>query len=157
MTKSHGRTNRARKTSQKGLSDAALPDTSGARHGLPASVTHVPAALRTALAGGDEEALAELGPSLAETAGAPQQLPDDAEGRRLAAAPNARSKTIARSATPAKNREPDRARDAACTERSVDTSVPAPGDTTAGSLAAAADHRSSSNSCSKPSATSAAV
>ncbi|MFF7987183.1 DnaB-like helicase C-terminal domain-containing protein [Streptomyces sp. NPDC007901] len=76
------------------LSDAALPYTSGARQGLPASVTHVLAALRTALAGGDEEALVELGPSLAETAAAPQQLPNDAEGRRLAAALNAYSTAV---------------------------------------------------------------
>ncbi|MFF5185656.1 hypothetical protein ACFY30_18035 [Streptomyces sp. NPDC000345] len=76
------------------LSDAALPYTSGARQGLPASVTHVLAALRTALAGGDEAALAELGPSLAETAAAPQQLPNDAEGRRLAAALNAYSTAV---------------------------------------------------------------
>jgi hypothetical protein len=71
------------------LAEAALPYTSGARQGLPASVTHVLAALRTALAGGDQEALAELGPLLAGTAAAPPQLPDDAEGQRLAAALNA--------------------------------------------------------------------
>ncbi|TLS45810.1 ATP-binding protein [Streptomyces montanus] len=74
---------------ERELAEAALPYTSGARQGLPASVTHVLAALRTALANGDEEALDELGPSLAETAAAPQQLPNDAEGRRLAAALNA--------------------------------------------------------------------
>ncbi|MFF2431733.1 type II toxin-antitoxin system prevent-host-death family antitoxin [Streptomyces mirabilis] len=74
---------------ERELADAALPYTSGARQGLPASVTHVLAALRTALAGGDQEALGELGPSLAEVAAAPLQLPDTDEGRRLAAALNA--------------------------------------------------------------------
>ncbi|MFG2557001.1 DnaB-like helicase C-terminal domain-containing protein [Streptomyces sp. NPDC048581] len=73
---------------ERELAEAALPYTSGARQGLPASVTHVLAALRTALVKGDEAALAELGPALAETAAAPQ-LPNDAEGRRLAAALNA--------------------------------------------------------------------
>lgn len=66
--------------------EAALPYTSGAQQGLPASFTHVLAALRTALANGDPEALAEVGPFLAEVAAAPLQLPDTAEGRRLAAA-----------------------------------------------------------------------
>ncbi|MFI5825508.1 DnaB-like helicase C-terminal domain-containing protein [Streptomyces rishiriensis] len=74
---------------ERELADAALPYTSGARQGLPASVTHVLAALRTALGNGDQQALADLGPSLAKTAAAPQQLPDDAEGRRLASALNA--------------------------------------------------------------------
>ncbi|MEU9372111.1 DnaB-like helicase C-terminal domain-containing protein [Streptomyces avermitilis] len=74
---------------ERELADAALPYTSGARQGLPASVTHVLAALRTVLANGNQEALAKLGPSLAETAAAPPQLPDDAESRRLAAALNA--------------------------------------------------------------------
>ncbi|MGP4009912.1 DnaB-like helicase C-terminal domain-containing protein [Streptomyces sp. 4N124] len=68
------------------LAEAALPYTSGAQQGLPASVTHVLAALRTALTDGDQEARAELGPSLAQVAAAPLQLPDTAEGRRLAAA-----------------------------------------------------------------------
>ncbi|MFE9444872.1 DnaB-like helicase C-terminal domain-containing protein [Streptomyces sp. NPDC006602] len=74
---------------ERELAEAALPYTSGARQGLPASVTHVLAALRTVLAGGDQEALADLGPSLAQAAAAPQQLPDTAEGRCLAAALNA--------------------------------------------------------------------
>jgi hypothetical protein len=74
---------------ERELADAALPYTSGAQRGLPASVTHVLSALRTALAHGSQEALDELGPELAETAAAPQQLPDTAEGRRLAAALNA--------------------------------------------------------------------
>ncbi|MGW2892929.1 DnaB-like helicase C-terminal domain-containing protein [Streptomyces griseoruber] len=68
------------------LAEAALPYTSGAQQGLPASLTHVLAALRTTLANGDPEALAELEPSLAEAAAAPPHLPDTPEGRRLAAA-----------------------------------------------------------------------
>ncbi|MFF4733299.1 DnaB-like helicase C-terminal domain-containing protein [Streptomyces mirabilis] len=74
---------------ERELAEAALPYTSGARQGLPASVTHVLAALRTVLANGDREALGELGPSLVEVAAAPLQLPDSDEGRRLAAALNA--------------------------------------------------------------------
>lgn len=38
---------------ERELAEAALPYTSGARQGLPAAVTHVLAALRTALADGD--------------------------------------------------------------------------------------------------------
>ncbi|MEU3444176.1 type II toxin-antitoxin system prevent-host-death family antitoxin [Streptomyces griseoincarnatus] len=68
------------------LAEAALPYTSGAQQGLPAPLTHVLAALRTALANGDPDALAELEPPLAEAAAAPPHLPDTAEGRRLAAA-----------------------------------------------------------------------
>ncbi|MFD9655760.1 DnaB-like helicase C-terminal domain-containing protein [Streptomyces mirabilis] len=71
------------------LADAALPYTSGAQKGLPSALTHLLAALRTALAGGGQGALGELGPSLAEVATAPLQLPDTDEGRRLAAALNA--------------------------------------------------------------------
>nr|WP_106962802.1 DnaB-like helicase C-terminal domain-containing protein [Streptomyces roseochromogenus] len=71
---------------ERELAEAALPYTSGAQQGLPASVTHVLAALRTALANGDPESLTDLGPSLAEAAAVPPQLPDTAEGRRLAAA-----------------------------------------------------------------------
>ncbi|MFJ4790840.1 DnaB-like helicase C-terminal domain-containing protein [Streptomyces sp. NPDC088794] len=74
---------------ERELAEAALPYTSGARQGLPAAVTHVLAALRTALANGDQGALDELAPSLAEVAAAPPQLPDTDEGRRLAAALNA--------------------------------------------------------------------
>ncbi|MEU5059878.1 MULTISPECIES: DnaB-like helicase C-terminal domain-containing protein [Streptomyces] len=69
---------------ERELAEAALPYTSGARQGLPASVTRVLAALRAALASADQEALADLGPELAETASTAQQLPDDADGRRLA-------------------------------------------------------------------------
>jgi hypothetical protein len=76
------------------LAEAALPYTSGAQQGLPASVTHVLAALRTALANGDPEALAELGPSLAEAASASPRLADAAEGRRLAAALQAYSTDV---------------------------------------------------------------
>ncbi|MFI9616811.1 DnaB-like helicase C-terminal domain-containing protein [Streptomyces sp. NPDC052023] len=71
---------------ERELAEAALPYTSGARQGLPASVTHLLSALRAALNNADEEALADLGPSLAQMAAAPQPLPDDAEGRRLATA-----------------------------------------------------------------------
>ncbi|MEU3620683.1 DnaB-like helicase C-terminal domain-containing protein [Streptomyces sp. NPDC006872] len=74
---------------ERELAEAALPYTSGARQGLPASVTHVLAALRTALANGDQEALDDLGSSLVEAAAAPLQSSDTAEGRRLAAALNA--------------------------------------------------------------------
>jgi antitoxin (DNA-binding transcriptional repressor) of toxin-antitoxin stability system len=74
---------------ERELAEAALPYTSGARQGLPAAVTHVLAALRTALTNGNREALNELGPSLTEIAAAPPQLPDTDEGRRLAAALNA--------------------------------------------------------------------
>ncbi|MEV0226951.1 DnaB-like helicase C-terminal domain-containing protein [Streptomyces sp. NPDC050704] len=84
---------------ERELAEAVLPYTSGARQGLPASVTHVLAALRTALANNDQEALAEVGPSLAETAAAPQQLPDDAEGHRLAAALDAYNTPGSASAT----------------------------------------------------------
>jgi prevent-host-death family protein len=76
-------------TVERELAEAALPYTSGARQGLPAAVTHVLAALRTALTNGNREALNELGPSLAELAATPPQLPDTDEGRRLAAALNA--------------------------------------------------------------------
>ncbi|MFC5219563.1 DnaB-like helicase C-terminal domain-containing protein [Streptomyces coerulescens] len=79
---------------ERELAEAALPYTSGARQGLPASLTHVLAALRAALANGDQEALADLRPSLTQTAAAPQPLPDDAEGRRLAAALNAYNTTV---------------------------------------------------------------
>ena len=63
-----------------------LPGPSGPPGGLRASDTQVRATLPTELPNHDPEALAELGPSLAEAAAAPPQLPDTAEGRRLAAA-----------------------------------------------------------------------
>ncbi|MGW3312994.1 type II toxin-antitoxin system prevent-host-death family antitoxin [Streptomyces sp. NPDC001073] len=78
---------------ERELAEAALPYTSGARQGLPAAVTHVLAALRTALTNGNREALDELGPSLAEFAAAPPQLPDTSEGRRLATALSAYTTT----------------------------------------------------------------
>lgn len=84
---------------ERELAEAALPYTSGARQGLPAAVTHVLAALRTALTNGNREALNELGPSLAEIAAAPPRLPDTDEGRRLVAALNAYNATAAADAT----------------------------------------------------------
>ncbi|XER99804.1 hypothetical protein HEP87_56660 [Streptomyces sp. S1D4-11] len=71
---------------ERGLADAALPYTSGAQQGLPSALTHLLAALRTALAAGDQAAIDELAASLAQAAAAPPQMPDTAEGRRLAAA-----------------------------------------------------------------------
>jgi antitoxin (DNA-binding transcriptional repressor) of toxin-antitoxin stability system len=79
---------------ERELAEAALPYTSGAQQGLPAAVTHVLAALRTALAGGDQKALAELRPSLAHVAAAPPPLPETAEGRGLAAALNAYNNAV---------------------------------------------------------------
>ncbi|WP_260848429.1 DnaB helicase C-terminal domain-containing protein [Streptomyces sp. SLBN-118] len=84
---------------ERELAEAALPYTSGAQQGLTASVTHVLAALRTALASGDPEAFAELGPSLAQAAAAPPQPPDTAEGRRLAAALHAYSASVSAGTT----------------------------------------------------------
>lgn len=81
------------------LAEAALPYTSGALQGLPASLTHVLAALRTALANGDQEALAELRPPLAEAAAASLRLSDTAEGRRLAAALNAYTPAVSADTT----------------------------------------------------------
>ncbi|MFF1605190.1 DnaB-like helicase C-terminal domain-containing protein [Streptomyces mirabilis] len=71
---------------ERELADAALPYTSGAQKGLPSALTHLLAALRTALAHGEQEAIDELAASLAQAAAAPSQMPDTAEGRRLAAA-----------------------------------------------------------------------
>ncbi|MEU0822796.1 type II toxin-antitoxin system prevent-host-death family antitoxin [Streptomyces mirabilis] len=71
---------------ERELADAALPYTSGAQKGLPSALTHLLAALRTALAAGDQAAIDELATSLAQAAAAPPQMPDTAEGRRLAAA-----------------------------------------------------------------------
>ncbi|MEU9286457.1 DnaB-like helicase C-terminal domain-containing protein [Streptomyces sp. NPDC048275] len=81
------------------LAEAALPYTSGAQQGLPASLTHVLAALRTALANDDHEALAELRPSLTQAVTSVPQLPDTAEGRRLTTALRAYSTTAAASST----------------------------------------------------------
>ncbi|KAB1143464.1 AAA family ATPase [Streptomyces luteolifulvus] len=82
---------------ERELAEAALPYTSGAKQGLPASVTHVLAALRTALAGGDRKVLAELRPSLAQVAAAPPPVPETAEGRSLAAALNAYNTAVSAS------------------------------------------------------------
>ncbi|MFJ9250787.1 DnaB-like helicase C-terminal domain-containing protein [Streptomyces sp. NPDC101776] len=84
---------------ERELAEAALPYTSGARQGLPAAVTHVLAALRTALTNGDQDALDDLGPSLADIAAPPPHLPDTDEGRRLTAALNACNTTAAVDAT----------------------------------------------------------
>ncbi|MET8680044.1 DnaB-like helicase C-terminal domain-containing protein [Streptomyces sp. NPDC004647] len=66
------------------LAEAALPYTSGAQQGLPASATHALAALRTAVGNGDDAAVENLGPSLVQAFSTVTQLPDNAEGRRLA-------------------------------------------------------------------------
>ncbi|MFG2481053.1 DnaB-like helicase C-terminal domain-containing protein [Streptomyces fagopyri] len=68
------------------LADAALPFTSGAQRGLPSALTHLLAALRTALAGGDVETIDALTVSLAQAAADSPQVPDTDQGRRLAAA-----------------------------------------------------------------------
>ncbi|MGW6788530.1 DnaB-like helicase C-terminal domain-containing protein [Streptomyces chartreusis] len=82
---------------ERELAETALPYTSGAQQGLPAAATHVLAALRTALAGGDPKALAELRPSLAELAAAPPSVPETAEGRALATALSAYSTSVSAS------------------------------------------------------------
>ncbi|MFF4699998.1 DnaB-like helicase C-terminal domain-containing protein [Streptomyces chattanoogensis] len=66
------------------LAKAALPYTSGAQQGLPASATHALAALRTAVGNGDDAAVENLGPSLVQAFSAVTQLPDTVEGRILA-------------------------------------------------------------------------
>ncbi|MFD8221765.1 type II toxin-antitoxin system prevent-host-death family antitoxin [Streptomyces sp. NPDC059697] len=81
------------------VADAALPYTSGAQKGLPSALTHLLAALRTALARGEQAAIAELAASLAQAAAAPPQMPDTAEGRRLAAALHAYNVAAAASVT----------------------------------------------------------
>ncbi|MEV6532801.1 hypothetical protein AB0M86_24970 [Streptomyces sp. NPDC051639] len=68
------------------LAEAALPFTSGAVKGLPAEATHLLAALRGALAGAQVKDLDGLHAPLKEMAAAGLQTPDNAEGRRLAAA-----------------------------------------------------------------------
>ncbi|MCH0567267.1 type II toxin-antitoxin system prevent-host-death family antitoxin [Streptomyces sp. MUM 2J] len=67
------------------LAEAALPYTSGGHQGIPAALTHELAAWRTAVAGGDQEALKAILPSLLQAA-AVSRMPDTAEGHRLAAA-----------------------------------------------------------------------
>ncbi len=68
------------------LAEAALPYTSGGHQGIPAALTHELAAWRTAVAGGDQEALKEILPSLLQAAAAIAEMPDTHEGHRLAAA-----------------------------------------------------------------------
>ncbi|MEV5785011.1 DnaB-like helicase C-terminal domain-containing protein [Streptomyces sp. NPDC052287] len=68
------------------LAAAALPFTSGALQGLPAEATHLLAALRTALTGGNIKDLDELRAPLRALAAAGLRLPGNDEGRRLAAA-----------------------------------------------------------------------
>ncbi|MDA5139887.1 ATP-binding protein [Streptomyces sp. AD681] len=68
------------------LAEAALPYTSGGHQGIPAALTHELAAWRTAVAGGDQEALTEILPSLLQAAAAVAAMPDTPEGHRLATA-----------------------------------------------------------------------
>jgi hypothetical protein len=68
------------------LAEAALPYTSGGHQGIPAALTHELAAWRTEVAGGDQEALKEILPSLLQAAAAVSEWPDTHEGHRLAAA-----------------------------------------------------------------------
>ncbi|MEU1535304.1 DnaB-like helicase C-terminal domain-containing protein [Streptomyces fagopyri] len=68
------------------LAAAALPFTSGALQGLPADATHLLAALRTAVNSGNIKDLDELRTPLQTLAAAGPRLPDNSEGRRLAAA-----------------------------------------------------------------------
>ncbi|WP_333738537.1 type II toxin-antitoxin system prevent-host-death family antitoxin [Streptomyces sp. IBSBF 2806] len=68
------------------LAEAALPYTAGGQQGIPAALTHELAAWRTAVAGGDHEALKEILPSLLQAAATLSQWPDTHEGHRLAAA-----------------------------------------------------------------------
>ncbi|MCT9094232.1 ATP-binding protein [Streptomyces sp. ASQP_92] len=67
------------------LAEAALPYTSGGCRGIPAALTHELAAWRTAVKGGDQDALKEILPSLLQAAAA-GEMPDTHEGARLAAA-----------------------------------------------------------------------
>lgn len=76
----------ARGTAALELAEAALPYTSGGHQGIPAALTHELAAWRTAVAGGDQEALKEILPSLLQAAAAVSEMPDTHEGHRLAAA-----------------------------------------------------------------------
>ncbi|GHE51527.1 type II toxin-antitoxin system prevent-host-death family antitoxin [Streptomyces capitiformicae] len=68
------------------LAEAALPYTSGGHQGIPSALTHELAAWRTAVAGGDQEALKEILPSLLQAAATVTEMPDTHEGHRLAAA-----------------------------------------------------------------------
>jgi antitoxin (DNA-binding transcriptional repressor) of toxin-antitoxin stability system len=68
------------------LAEAALPYTSGGHRGIPAALTRELAAWRTAVAGGDQDVLRDILPSLLQAAAAVEQMPDTHEGHRLAAA-----------------------------------------------------------------------
>ncbi|MFE2337543.1 DnaB-like helicase C-terminal domain-containing protein [Streptomyces coelicoflavus] len=68
------------------LAEAALPYTSGGHQGIPAALTHELAAWRTAVAGGDQDALKEILPPLLQAARAVAAMPDTPEGHRLATA-----------------------------------------------------------------------
>lgn len=76
------------------LAEAVLPYTSGGHQGIPAALTHELAAWRTAVAGGDREALKEILPALLQAAAAVAEMPDTHEGapprRRTAALRRAR-------------------------------------------------------------------
>ncbi|MEU1449364.1 MULTISPECIES: type II toxin-antitoxin system prevent-host-death family antitoxin [Streptomyces] len=97
---------------ERELADAALPYTSGAQKGLPSALTHLLAALRTALVAGEQEGIDELAASLAQAAAAPPKMPDTAEGRRLAAALHAYNAPAPAGAT-AQPSAPESARPAA--------------------------------------------
>ncbi|MBT2509430.1 AAA family ATPase [Streptomyces sp. ISL-98] len=66
------------------LAEAALPYTSGAHQGLPADATRLLAALRTAVGDGDDAAVENLSSYLVPAFTSVTQLPDTAEGLRLA-------------------------------------------------------------------------
>jgi hypothetical protein len=102
------------------LADAALPYTSGAQKGLPSALTHLLAALRTALVAGEQEAIDELATSLRQAAAAPPQMPDTAEGRRLAAALHAYNAPAGATAQPS---APEPARPAASSGTVADEEV----------------------------------
>nr|WTC14260.1 ATP-binding protein [Streptomyces anthocyanicus] len=78
------------------LAEAALPYTSGGHQGIPAALTRELAAWRTAVAGGDQEALTEILPSLLQAARAVAAMPDTPEGHRLATALQPYTDTAAR-------------------------------------------------------------
>ncbi|CAM5710841.1 hypothetical protein SGRIM119S_03201 [Streptomyces griseorubiginosus] len=63
-----------------------FPTRPAGSQGIPAALTHELAAWRTAVAGGDHEALKEILPSLLQAAATVSQWPDTPEGHRLAAA-----------------------------------------------------------------------
>ncbi|SNX88793.1 DnaB helicase-like protein [Streptomyces sp. TLI_55] len=79
-----GRSTATSGTAARELAEAALPYTSGGHQGIPAALTHELAAWRTAVAGGDHEALKEILPTLIQAAATVSQWPDTHEGHRLA-------------------------------------------------------------------------